>query len=117
MTNDNTILNPVHFDTACRNAQMKWEEIERSYRDRDGYIIDHDQYQELYIKRLMWVLEEVFPKASKSSGSARVYHRLARFLVEETAEYEGELSFTMFYIEDEADDLYKVLCDIALTDI
>lgn len=117
MINENAILNPIKFKIACCNAQSKWEGIERSFRDHDGNIIDYDQYHELYIKRLVWVLEEIFPQASKASGISRVYHRLARFLVEETAEYEDELSFTMFYIEDEADDLYKVLCDIAQTDI
>lgn len=117
MMNYDAILNPMIFNNACRNAQLKWEGIERLYRDHDGNIIDHDQYNELYIKRLVWVMEEIFSQASKSSGSSRVYYRLARFLVEETAEYEDELSFTMFYIEDEADDLYKVLCDIAQTDI
>ena len=99
------------FDGICQSAQYVWEEIERSYRDYDGDVIDGEKYHDLYVFRLQRILEGVFPKSHQLIDEFEGHEPLARFLIEESDDL--ETSYSEFYIEYESDDLYEALCDLA----
>lgn len=107
-----------YFEEVCKYTQDSWENIERSYRDYDGDIIDHDEYNALYVRRMEWVLEKVIPQNHPCFEDHETYHGLARFLVEEYNEtrwQEGEDPFWWrnYYLEDsEIDELYQFLTEL-----
>lgn len=113
MNNLNTIeiCDVKKFNLICQCAQNRWEDIERSYRDNEGDFIDGDEYNDLYVLRLKWILEGVFPPSHQLIEDFEGYEPLARFLVEESDELEP--SYSMFYIEYDSASLYKALCEMA----
>jgi hypothetical protein len=107
-----------YFGEVCQGAQDSWEDLERSYRDYDGDIIDHDEYDALYVLRMEWVLEKVIPQNHPCFEDHKTHHNIARHLVEEYSEangQEGEDPFFWrnYYIEDsEIDELYEFLTEL-----
>ena len=104
------ICDVEQFDKICQSAQDRWEDIERSYRDYNGDVIDGDEYNDLYVLRLQWILEGVFPKSHPLIEHFNGYEPLAKFLIEESDEWEP--GYSMFYIEYESADLYDTLCKL-----
>lgn len=103
------------FNKICENAQESWLNLERSFRDYYGNIIDHDKYNDLYILRMKWILEEVIPQDHPCFKDHGTHHKLAKFLLDETNQDkwdEGEDAFWFVesYICDSyIDELYQLL--------
>lgn len=107
-----------YFEDVCGDAQECWEYIERSYRSHDGEIIDHDEYNGLYVRRMEWILEKVIPQNHPCLKDYDGYHGLAWFLVEECNDIrweEGEDPFfwrNYCFEELEIEELHQFLSEL-----
>ena len=102
---DSGICDRYEFGSICQNAQYSWEDLERSYRDDDGDIIDHEEYNKLYVLRVKWILEKVIPQNHPCFIDYETHYKIAEFLVEDC--------FSDFYIYDtEVDELYKFINEL-----